>query len=226
MFTTYESVRGLDEQALRALARRGDPRERVWAAWALGVRLGPSFTREAVAAVDGEPSSGARRHLIVMLAGFQERRIIEALALHDPDELVRATACQNLVRISTCEQDLALPLDRATEDTSPWVRAAILRAAAGRWPESRIDPLLALAEDPTAFVRTVAIDRLSETMPLDDLMTRFVVRRLPQETNGRILRQLRGLCRRAGRLDLATTAAKGGSRYEAQRSSLLPLALD
>ena len=166
MFHSYDSVVQLDEAKLRALIVGGDPRERVWAAWALGTRLGPSFVGDATAAVDGEPSAGARRHLIVMLAGFKEKNIIESLALHDPDELVRATACQNLVRISANDDEMALALDRATEDPSPWVRAAILRAAAGHWPAARVSQLMALAEDSTPFVRTVALDRLAETMPL------------------------------------------------------------
>ena len=133
-FDSYDDVAGLSIDALRALSKTGDPRDRVLAGWALGLTLGAGYSREAVGRADTEPSAGARRHLIVMLAGWGEVGILEALAEFDPDERVRATACRYLLRIGACVDKVTA---RRTSDPSPWVRAAIASEIAPPEPRAR-----------------------------------------------------------------------------------------
>ena len=119
-YGAYEEVAGLASDQLRTIARVGDAQERVWAAWALGMRLGQHYN--ALEAADVEPAPGVRRHLIVMLAGFGESPIIKAFAEHDPDERVRATALVNLLRIGGHDTFVRT---RFELDTSSFVRNAV-----------------------------------------------------------------------------------------------------
>jgi hypothetical protein len=99
-FTSFIEVDRLDAESLKALLVGGEPPERVWAAWALGLRHHEAFARELRATAAEEPHAGVRRHLVVVLAGAGERRSILTMAAHDPDERVRATALQYVARLA------------------------------------------------------------------------------------------------------------------------------
>src|SRR6188508_2924107 len=99
-FTSFSEVDLLDAESLKTLLVGGEPPERVWAAWALGLRHHEAFARELRATAAEEPHAGVRRHLVVVLAGAGERQSILTMAAHDPDERVRATALQYVARLA------------------------------------------------------------------------------------------------------------------------------
>ena len=75
-YTSFSDVERLDADALKTLLIAGEPPERVWAAWALGLRHHQAFARELRATAAEEPHAGVRRHLVVVLAGAGERRSV------------------------------------------------------------------------------------------------------------------------------------------------------
>ena len=91
-YNSFSDVEQLDPDELKTLLVAGEPPERVWAAWALGLRHHEAFARELKATAAEEPHPGVRRHLVVVLAGAGESRSVLTMAVHDPDERVRATA--------------------------------------------------------------------------------------------------------------------------------------
>lgn len=99
MLTQFADTALMDLTGLRLLLETGDAAERVWAAWAIGLRLGQSVIPaiEAIARTDIDP--GVRRHLVVVLAGANELCSIKTLALNDPDPDVRGTAARYFVRL-------------------------------------------------------------------------------------------------------------------------------
>jgi hypothetical protein len=99
-YTSFSDVERLDSEGLKALLVEGEPPERVWAAWALGLRHHEGFARDLRGTVAEEPHAGVRRHLVVVLAGAGESRSVRTLAVHDPDERVRATALQYVARLA------------------------------------------------------------------------------------------------------------------------------
>ena len=99
-FASFGEVERLDAESLKALLVGGEPPERVWAAWALGLRHHEAFARELRATAAEEPHAGVRRHLVVVLAGAGERRSVLTMAAHNPDERVRATALQYVARLA------------------------------------------------------------------------------------------------------------------------------
>src|SRR4051812_16543620 len=74
---SFEGALALGSERLRGLLVEGDSRERVWAAWALGLRVGGAFSAEASAQSRLEPDPGVRRHLVVLLAGLSEGAAIQ-----------------------------------------------------------------------------------------------------------------------------------------------------
>jgi len=99
-YASFNEVDRLNAAALKALLLGGEPAERVWAAWALGLRHDPGFAHELRATAAEEPHAGVRRHLVVVLAGAGESRSVMTMAMHDPDERVRATALQYVARLA------------------------------------------------------------------------------------------------------------------------------
>lgn len=110
-------------------SKRGDEVERVWAAWALGLRFGAQIVPELRDALRRCPFRGTQRHFIVVLAGLGERLFLYNLAMKDPDPFVRTTACRYLVRVAWPDNDIARRVlhDRLFNDPSPDVRVSILQ---------------------------------------------------------------------------------------------------
>jgi HEAT repeats len=103
-FASFTDVDHLDAVELNALLVDGEPPERVWAAWALGLRHDVTFAHDLRATAAEEPDPGVRRHLIVILAGAGQKRSVQTLAIHDPDERVRATALQYVARLAAPDE--------------------------------------------------------------------------------------------------------------------------
>ncbi|MBI4815325.1 MAG: hypothetical protein HY791_03635 [Deltaproteobacteria bacterium] len=156
--SSFESVAQLPESLLRGLLDRGDAQERVWAAWALGTRLGAAFAIEAEPHASHDPDPGARRHLIVVLAGYGRRQALCVLARFDPSSRVRATACQYLLKMDGKVSEEVL--DRLRVDDSI-VRQAILTWA----PPSAIevDELERAFVDRDEAVRSLVLESLGSS---------------------------------------------------------------
>jgi hypothetical protein len=122
-YASFNEVDRLNAAALKALLVGGEPAERVWAAWALGLRHDPGFAHELRATAAEEPHAGVRRHLVVVLAGAGESRSVMTMAMHDPDERVRATALQYVARLARPgDADANEVLARALADGAPVLR--------------------------------------------------------------------------------------------------------
>jgi len=99
LYRIYTDVARLDSTTQRHLLQHGDAVERVWAAWALGTALGAQSVPDLLSSLQDSPAPGTRRHLLIVLAGLGERHVLRIFAHDDPDDYVRATACQYLLRI-------------------------------------------------------------------------------------------------------------------------------
>ena len=97
-FDTFEEVTALSPPELRELLACGDTIERIWAGWAYAMQCGKDSMPELAEAAKDGPPSGLRRHLIVILAGYREKEIIQTFADSDPNPQVRATACLFLLQ--------------------------------------------------------------------------------------------------------------------------------
>lgn len=156
----FEEVDALDTDALRRLLTEGAERERVWAAWALSLRLGTQAWPELVWASRSEPDPGARRHLVVLLAGYRDMELLAVMARHDPDGYVRASACQYLAVLAPDSPAVRVLLRERLEDAFPAVRVAIVQYL--RVPDGEdLGWVARAAADADPEVRSAAVDALS-----------------------------------------------------------------
>ena len=125
-FDTFEAVHDLPEPSLRDLLEAGEPAERVWAAWALALRLGAAAEGVVRHAATREPDGGIRRHLVIVLAGFGEAAAVAALASGDPDPFVRATANQYAARLALRFPQLWALVKNGLADPAASVRTTLV----------------------------------------------------------------------------------------------------
>ncbi len=177
MTNDFDRVLALSEADQRALLAEGDPRDRLWAMWALALKSGANVLAEHLA---GEPSAGVRRHMCIMLAGG-ELDLLVALARFDPDDGVRATASGLVTRLAGGGR---LPWTLAEERLSDRaVRAAVLDELGPQSPPSLLDAAVALARDEDLDVADAALDALFRmaspraTVEIVDQVTRADERR-------------------------------------------------
>src|SRR5688500_10144834 len=117
---TFDEARQLSEAELRELVNAGDPRSRVYAVWALGLRAAP-----VVGYLSGEPDPGVRRALAVVLASQGEVDLLVALARHDPNVYVRASTTLMMVRFAQAGRvPWTVVIERFND--APEVRAALV----------------------------------------------------------------------------------------------------
>lgn len=168
---TYEAVARLSSDEQRRLLQAGSAVERLWAAWALGVLLGASAVPELHIAVTEAPIPGLRAHLAIVLAGLGERHILEALALHDPDALVRTAAGEHLIRTAPSNPGHTHEpvVERLLHDPAAEVRLAVLREVRRRGALQQLPPLPIaeldrLADDPDLAIRKLALDVLTSLL--------------------------------------------------------------
>ena len=152
----FAAVAGLPDHLVRDLLGRGDPIEKVWAAWTLALRADGAAAVRAAATTAPEP--GVRRHMIVVLVGLGEIDAAVALSRSDPEPAVRATACRYLVRLAPARPELREPGLAGLSDPSPHVREAVVEELGPYAPTPAISTALALAEDPSTDVRRAVVD--------------------------------------------------------------------
>jgi hypothetical protein len=138
--SSFGDVCALAPEVQERLLTTGAPMERLWSAWAIGMATQGDAAARIEAAAFAEPHPGLRRHFVVVLAGMSRRAALEALALHDPDERVRASALQYLARLAVATPELwPLLATRLGEEPSADGRRVLLESAPER-------PLAVLAE--------------------------------------------------------------------------------
>jgi hypothetical protein len=181
-YRTYAEVTRLDSAIQHQLLQRGDAVERVWAAWALGTALGVQSVPDLLSSLHDSPVPGTRRHLLVVLAGLGERAVLCVFAQDDPDDYVRATACQYLLRISdqTDHATQQFVRERLFHDASAIVRQAIV-GEISVFSALQSSDLAQLAHDSDAEVRQAAIERLLVTESPDWLFSGVLGERIRQE---------------------------------------------
>ena len=152
------TVGRLDAGKLVRLLAEGDAPERVWAAWALGVRRAIRIVPLLTTRLRIDPDAGVRRHLLTMLAGLGARETVARAATRDKNPRVRATALELLIKVAGENDPAVFDLigGRLFEE-HPTVRAAVVRAlpAGSPW----LSRLPALLEDEAAEVRWAAEER-------------------------------------------------------------------
>jgi hypothetical protein len=156
----FDAIRDLPEAALRDLLVSDEPVERVWAAWALGLRLGAGSASTLRLAAGNDPDAGARRHLVVLLAGFGERDAVAALAMGDPDAHVRATASQYVMRLAGAQPALWSLVRARLGDAEAVVREALVLHLTANAPLEVRDAAIRCISDAAPAVREAVIGQL------------------------------------------------------------------
>lgn len=130
-FNSYADVSILDEDQLRVLLAQGDEPVKVWAAWALGIKLNNAGIPDEIRGMmKGEPSPGIRQNMLVFLAGNGNGDILETFARADPNANVRAAACNLIGRVAKNVRERNPLLEELlVVDDSSEVHATILNSA-------------------------------------------------------------------------------------------------
>lgn len=200
--SSFDEVLLLDQDALRQLLGNGPNVQRVWAAWALGLRLGQAFTAEAGTRVDREPDPGVRRHLAVILAGAGDRAAIDVLAAIDPCEYVRASALRLMLQVAppgTQSNVVSRLLEVARTEPSAHVRSEALLLLSPADHHLPVELIAACLGDPAVSVRAAAADLLLE-LPFDGRVAELLASAATTETD---TDELERLWQRVARLEHA-----------------------
>jgi hypothetical protein len=176
------AVLALPAKEQRRLLTDGDPAERLWAAWALALRLGA----DAVPLLrDGDglrAPSGLRRQVLVVMAGLGEREVLRTVAEADAVPEVRATACALFLRTAVDGDAEALAFaERQMSSPIGEVREAVLlehEAGRVRLPE---DALFRALRDPPLDIRSVAVRCIGRATPLPEASTKALVDAMKDE---------------------------------------------
>lgn len=209
-FETFDQIKELPESELRDLLNTGEDVERVWAAWVLALKLGSESAPELVSTATASPSSGLRRHLIVMLAGYGKLDLLEAFAENDPEPTVRATACLHLLQtrpIGNAVHDRFL-LSILEKEPAPMVRALLLSNAVANNLPVPIERLIEFASDPATDVRAAAVAVLKECYSAEDAVAAGLIDTIKVETDKKILLEITSICAAASVGDRLLIAAK------------------
>lgn len=175
VYESFSAVQLLDDNSLREVLKRGVAEQRIWAAWSLALRAGVTVPH-LVQHVSGEPSTGVRRALLVVLAGHGEVDTLVAHASHDPSLDVRAHAL-GLVTRFVAQGVIPPTLVTQTYAAGPsQLRCAILEAI----PRDATKDLRNLVEqalsDGTVEEQVEAFDAAVRIPASDDVARRWLAR--------------------------------------------------
>lgn len=207
---SFTDVAEMDLSSQRHLLYNGTPEEQVWAAWALGLKLGEQAKPDLLAVLGQADQAGVRQHVVVILAGLGERSLLESLAEQEVDDAVRATASQYLLQTgSAADQSRTRPFVEALlHDPSAKVRRALLVACLERQAGLIFDDLALLVADSDAEVRELAIEALLRSVEMDQLFPGILEDRLPIEPYVPLRQHLMRLAIEAGRAQHLLELAK------------------
>jgi hypothetical protein len=208
-YENFEAVSQLDTEVLRNLLADGDPQERVWAAWAVALELGADSLSSLREAAQASPTPGTRRHLVVILAGLGERKVLCVFAESDPDAYVRATACQYLMR-TWSEDDLEAAdviRQRLLTDGTAEVKETILKAATSVLPPATLPELAELTSNRALEVRRLAFELIKRRHAPKEAFGGVLAARLHEEPDRDLLVDLANFCIDGGQEDLVLRSA-------------------
>lgn len=217
-YSSFEQVNSLSETERRTLLQQGDPSERVWAAWSLGLEYGASLSPDLIQTLNQAPHPGTRRHLVIMLAGHGERVLVATIAKHDPDEIVRATACQYLIQTAaTKDTNLEkLLIEILTSDKHPSVHRVVLDNASNGFPKLSDKELIPLTKSPDLGVRRLTVALLMVQMPIEEFAS-LVDSQILEETDDDLRMQLEETYGDTGSLFQMTAQEPASLRPEVMR---------
>ena len=165
-YTDYREVARLSQDAVVALSRTGDAQERVWAAWALGVRGGQEHRATLRESFVHDPDEGVRRHVLIVLVGLGEQETLRQTVARDGNPYVRATATCLLARQTEPTDAVGYDLLVARSIDLSWVvRYAVADATRGDAPEAVVRAIAGLLFDPDELVGA----RMRERVESDEL---------------------------------------------------------
>lgn len=205
-FDAFDDVLALDDMHLLALLEReGDGPERVWAAWALGLRCSSVAENALGSSLAREPVPGARAHFALMLVASGQREAAMVLAKSDPAEIVRATAYRCLARVASPEDaslnallSWALGAEPAAD-----VRVALLDGLRADAPSHLEDGVADSIRSPDVTLRTAAIEFALRRTEGKGALTRSLRAHAPFEEDDTLLDLiLHGWMTREGRSSL------------------------
>ncbi len=185
----YAEVSRLETPVLEGLLKTGDPQERVWAAWQIGLRVGSEAIPQLSDEANNAPDPGTRCHLIVILAGLQQYSILETLAVHDPDPSVRATSCQHLLGTAQ-ENDIErynLIQMILKDDSDAKVKQRILQHWSAHMPKISLYLLIECIANASVDVRAVATEHLMNQYVPNDIPVEQLIHFLANETNTELI---------------------------------------
>ena len=208
-YESFEAVSHLETGALRNLLAEGDAQERVWAAWAFALKLGADSRFSLREAAQVSPTPGTRRHLIVILAGLGEREFLQAFAEDDPDDFVRATACQYLLRTWAEDdpQGAEFIQRRLLADSAAVVKETILKAAKGKFLPETLAELAELASNDGREVRRLAFELIKQRYSPKEAFSSALALRLHAEAEPSLLADLVNFCIDGDLLELVLESA-------------------
>lgn len=177
----FEETKSLATDALHTLLVDGDARERVLAIWALALRS-PAAMLMANQLRD-EPDPGVRRALCVVLAGNGELDLVVAMARHDPNVHVRASAVQMVVRFAAADRaPWSLVMGRLTD--APEVRASVVSQIDATSPPELQAAVVACLRDPEQMVRREAFETCTKLVKAGMLGSETLVGALDRASDG------------------------------------------
>lgn len=183
LYQNYEQVKRLDSVVLDEVLKSGDAQERVWAAWEIGLRLGrealPSISLQAHEA----PDPGTRRHIVVVLAGLGHYSVLSTLACHDPDESVRGTTTQYILKTADEYEieKINLITNLLKEDKSPIVKQSILVNWGFEQQQIPIALLLDCTRNKSEDICKSAIEQITRQYSADELSDQQIIRCLANQ---------------------------------------------
>ncbi|MBN1427656.1 MAG: HEAT repeat domain-containing protein [Anaerolineae bacterium] len=217
-YNSFEQVNSLGETERRTLLQQGDPSERVWAAWSLGLEFGASLNPDLIQSLNQAPHPGTRRHLVIILAGHGEKALVTTIAKHDPDEIVRATACQYLIQTAaTKDAELEnLLKEILASEKHPSVHKVVLDNASNGFPKLADKELVPLTKSSDLAVRRLAVALLMVQMPIREFAS-LVDSHVLEGTDGDLRMQLAEAYGDTSSLFKMTTEAPEALRPEIMR---------
>jgi hypothetical protein len=159
---SFAEVSGLPDGELRELLGSSDEVTRVWAAWALGLRLGGRVAATLTEVVHEAPEPGVRRQLAVILAGLGKLDVLLAMADGDPDAWARATAARYVARLAVTRPAAWAAVARLLGDHERRVREVLVQEVPRAVPAPVRTARLARAADVSADVRRALLERVEE----------------------------------------------------------------
>ncbi len=182
-YKNYDQIIQLDSDTLSELLSNGDAQERVWAAWEFSFRIGKGALPNLSVQAHEAPDPGTRRHMIVVLAGLGQYSVLSILALNDPDESVRGTAVQYIIKTTDGNESVKniLIFNILKEDNSTIVKHSILT----NWNldlKLPIELLLQCTDSSSEDVQKAAIKQVINQYTAKDLSENQIIDCLTKQT--------------------------------------------